>query len=79
MRRLLLFLGGILGGGTAGTVLALLFSPTSGTSMRDDLHARYQNALKAGEAAALQKRAELELQLEAMTKPEPTSLVPGQK
>jgi gas vesicle protein len=67
MRRVLLFLGGILSGGTVGTVLALLFTPNSGASMRGDLRSRYQNALKAGEQAAQQKRAELEQQLAAMT------------
>lgn len=78
MRRLLLFLGGILSGGTVGTAVALLFAPSSGTSMRGDLRTRYQNALKAGDVAALQKRAELERELTAMTRPE-SSLLPEHK
>jgi gas vesicle protein len=74
MRRLLLFLGGILSGGAFGTALALLFTPNSGASMRGDLRTRYENALKAGEAAAQLKRVELEQQLAVMTSPPPAGL-----
>ncbi len=69
MRRLLAFFGGVLGGGAIGTVTALLFTPASGDSMRRGLRRRYQGALAAGQAAADQKRQELEAQLVAMTGP----------
>ena len=39
MRRLLAFLGGVLGGGLIGTTVALLFTPASGDSMREGLRA----------------------------------------
>ncbi|MBN1562233.1 MAG: YtxH domain-containing protein [Anaerolineae bacterium] len=63
MRRLLAFLGGVLSGGAIGTAVALLFTPRSGDSMRQGVRSRYADAIKAGEAAAAQKRAELEAQL----------------
>jgi len=69
MRRLLAFLGGVLSGGAIGTVVALLFTPASGDSMRRGLSQRYRGALAAGQAAADQKRQELEAQLIAMTGP----------
>jgi len=56
MRRLLAFLGGVLSGGAIGTVVALLFTPASGDSMRRGLSQRYRGALAAGQAAADQKR-----------------------
>jgi gas vesicle protein len=69
MRRLLAFFGGVLGGGAIGTVVALLFTPASGDRLRRGVRQRYQGALEAGQAAADQKRQELEAQLVAMTGP----------
>jgi gas vesicle protein len=71
MRRLLAFIGGALTGGTIGAAVALIFTPASGSTMRDGLRARYQRAAEAGQAAAAQKRAELETQLAEMTGPHP--------
>jgi gas vesicle protein len=71
MRRLLAFIGGALTGGTIGTAVALFFTPASGSTMRGGLRARYQRAVEAGQAAAAQKRAELETQLIEMTGPHP--------
>jgi gas vesicle protein len=59
----LAFLGGVLSGGAIGTAVALLFTPQSGDAMRQGLRGRYANAIRAGEEAAAQKRAELEAKL----------------
>jgi gas vesicle protein len=67
MRRLLAFVGGVLSGGVIGTAVALLFAPESGNQMRQGMRQRYQEALKAGQVAAEQKRRELETQLAEMT------------
>lgn len=69
MRRLLAFFGGILSGGVAGTLVAILFTPASGGMMRDGLRQRWANALAAGDAAAQHRRAELEAKLHSMTTP----------
>ncbi len=66
MRRLLAFVGGMLSGGAIGTVVALLFTPASGDSMRGGLRARRAAALKAGQDAAAAKRKELEARLAEM-------------
>ncbi len=71
MRRLLAFIGGVLSGAAIGTAVALLFTPTSGDTMRQGLRQRYANALKAGNEAAQRRRAELEAQLVEMTGPHP--------
>jgi gas vesicle protein len=72
MRRMLAFIGGVLSGGAIGTVVALLFTPESGDGLREGLRARYRRALDAGNAAAAQRRAELEAQLHEMTGPHPS-------
>ena len=69
MRRLLAFIGGLLSGAAVGTAVALLFTPTSGDTMRQGLRQRYIGALKAGNEAAQRRRAELEAQLVEMTGP----------
>lgn len=72
MRRLLAFFGGVLSGGAIGTVVALLFTPKSGDGLREGLRARYRRALEAGQAAAEQRRAELEAQLQELTGSHPS-------
>ncbi len=67
MRRLLAFIGGVLSGGMAGTLIGLLFTPASGHDMRYGLRQRYQNAIQAGQQAAADKRRELEAQLSELT------------
>jgi len=71
MRRMLAFIGGVLSGGAIGTAIALLFTPTSGDSMRTSLRERVARAKQAGQEAAAQKRMELEAQLIEMTGPHP--------
>ncbi len=71
MRRLLAFIGGALTGGAIGTAIALLFTPASGSTMRQSLRARYQRAVEAGQTAAVHRRTELEAQLVEMTGPHP--------
>lgn len=67
MRRLLAFVGGVLSGGMAGTLVGLLFTPASGNDMRFSLRQRYKNAVQAGQDAAADKRQELEAQLAELT------------
>jgi gas vesicle protein len=74
MRRLLAFIGGVLSGAAIGTAVALLFTPTSGDTMRQGLRERYANALKAGNEAAQRRRTELEAQLVEMTGPHPAEV-----
>ncbi|MCD4685704.1 MAG: YtxH domain-containing protein [Anaerolineae bacterium] len=69
MRRVLAFIGGILSGGAIGTAVALLFTPKSGDGLRDGMQSRYQRAVEAGNAAAAQRREELEAQLGELTRP----------
>ncbi len=69
MRRLLAFIGGLLSGGTIGTAIGLLFTPTSGDSMRNGIRQHFSNAVRAGQEAAVQKRQELEDKWIALTTP----------
>lgn len=69
MRRLLAFVGGVLGGTALGTAGVLLFTPISGQAARRRLRERIEQAKLAGQAAAAQKRLELESQLVTLTEP----------
>lgn len=71
MRRLLAFAGGILSGGAIGTAIALLFTPASGTAMRQGIRQRYANAIQAGRDAAEAKRIELAAKYTEMTSANP--------
>jgi gas vesicle protein len=71
MRQLLAFVGGVLSGAAVGTAVVLLFTPASGSTMRQSLRERVDYAMEVGEAAAQRKRAELEAQLVEMTGPHP--------
>ena len=71
MRRVLAFIGGVLSGGAIGAVVGLLFTPDPGKASRLSWRARWQRALEAGQAAAEQRRAELEAQFYAMIGAEP--------
>ncbi len=73
MRRWLAFIGGVLSGGAIGAVVGLLFTPDPGKASRLSWRARWQRALEAGQAAAEQRRAELEAQLQALLSGEPPS------
>ncbi len=66
MRKLLSFIIGLgLGVGT-GVLFVTFFSPVSGSEVRQNIRAHYQNALKAAEEASEAKRKELENDLEQM-------------
>lgn len=69
MRRLFAFLLGLLGGAAVGVATAMLLTPSSGEELRSDLQRRLGALRGELQAAADQRRAELERQLEAMRNP----------
>ncbi len=58
------FLGGLIGGGTA-----LLLAPKSGRAMRRDLSGRVEQIKTEVRQASMQRRAELEQELDVMREP----------
>lgn len=66
MRKLLSFIIGLGMGIGTGMLIVTLFSPVSGTELRQNLRDHYQNALKAAQEASEAKRRELEADLEQM-------------
>lgn len=76
MRRLAFFLIGALCGGVIGATVSVLNAPASGNAMRDEARARFDDMLEEARLAAETRRAELERQLDTLTKtPNGTELV----
>jgi gas vesicle protein len=76
MRRITSFLVGVIMGGLIGATLALLFAPSSGTTLRHSVVDYVQNVQDEVRQAATDKRIELEQQLadlRAPVKPSPGS------
>ncbi|MBN2549213.1 MAG: YtxH domain-containing protein [Anaerolineales bacterium] len=73
MRSLIRFFSGFIMGALVGTVLALLFSPTSGDELRSQIRAEAERVQDEVKKAASERRMELEHQLEAMRSPKTTS------
>lgn len=73
MRRLLFFALGLLFGAAVGGVLAMLFTPASGTDMRNQLKGRVERARREAQLAANARRRELEAQFTSMTDHKPRS------
>lgn len=63
MRKFGSFLLGSLLGGVVGAVLALLFSPSSGSELRSNVRSYAFKAVDDVKQAALQRREEMEQQL----------------
>lgn len=74
MRKLVSFLAGLAAGLVTGGVLALLFAPTSGKSLQEQLQAGVKRIVDEGKAAAEARRQELEAQLEAFKQGQPITL-----
>ncbi len=66
MRKLMSLLVGLGVGSTIGAILIALFSPVSAEEFRARLKEHYERALKAGQQASEQRRAELEQELKEM-------------
>jgi len=69
MRRTLSFLIGMLLGGLAGAVVALLFTPESGTDLRNRLREGVENLSTDIRQAAATKRIELQERLDTLRAP----------
>lgn len=69
MRRFLVFVFGAAGGALIGVTVAILMTPASGEDLRSDLRKRALRFRDELQAAADERREELEQQLEAMRHP----------
>jgi gas vesicle protein len=69
MRRVLSFLIGVLIGGIMGTIVALLFAPSSGNVLCDQINSRMQGLITDVQHAASTRRIELEERLETLRAP----------
>jgi gas vesicle protein len=69
MRRILSFFIGVLLGGLAGGVMALLFAPESGPELRNRMRERAENLAGEIRQAAATKRIELQERLDALRAP----------
>lgn len=63
MRRLLSLMVGLGLGIGVGWLVVTLFSPVSGTQLRANARAHYEESLAAARRAAAERRAELEAEL----------------
>jgi gas vesicle protein len=66
MRRVFGFVLGIMVGGLIGSLVALLFAPESGATLRDELRARGENLMADIRQAAETRRIELTDRLETL-------------
>lgn len=71
MRRIFGFLIGLFVGWLVGSTLALLFAPSTGEKLRNDLRARSDSFLGEIKSAAETRRQELEKQLAELRAPRP--------
>lgn len=69
MRRLWMFIVGIVAGGAAGAGIAALLTPAAGKDMRADARTRFQQIVEDSARAAATRRLELEAELNDMTTP----------
>lgn len=67
MRRLWMFLVGIVAGSATGAGVAILFAPAAGKAMRATAKARFQEIVEESARAAANRRMELEAELDTMT------------
>jgi len=70
MRKLVGFIAGAMCGAIVGAVAALLLAPASGPELRQSARARMDEMLAEGRQAAADRRAELEVQLAALKRPQ---------
>jgi gas vesicle protein len=73
MRRIFGFFIGIFVGWMVGGTIALLFAPSTGEDLRDEIRGRSTGFIDEVKGAAEQRRAQLEAQLDAMRTPHATT------
>ncbi len=66
MNKILSFLAGAFCGAVVGATAALLLAPSSGEALRQDMNARWEEALAEASKAMEETRRELQTQLEQM-------------
>jgi gas vesicle protein len=69
MNRLLSFLSGAVMGGLVGAAVAIILAPSSGEDLRLQMKDRAQQIQEEVKTAAVERRAELEQQLEVLRAP----------
>lgn len=74
MRKLGVFLAGLLAGLLTGGVLLLLFTPQSGTALQKRIREKIEQVVEESKAAAETRRLELEEQLESFKQGRPIVL-----
>ena len=67
MRRVLMFLGGIIAGSSVGAIIALFFAPQSGDEMRDGAKTRIKRIQEHSAEAAVEYEAQLRRELAELT------------
>jgi gas vesicle protein len=67
MRRALIFLAGLLAGGSLGAGISVLFAPASGDELRQNLKQRFENVKAKSADAAAQREAALRAELAELT------------
>jgi gas vesicle protein len=70
MQRTLSFLAGAVTGALVGATLMVLLTPASGETIRSDLQNRIQQLKDEMQAAASNRRAEMEVQLARLRAPQ---------
>jgi len=68
MRKFFRFFSGVIFGAITGSAIALLFAPESGSELREVIGIRYQTLRKQFVQAMLERRAELESEIENFKK-----------
>jgi gas vesicle protein len=69
MKKIFSFMLGAITGGVLGAAAALLLTPSSGNEMRRQINSKIQLLQNEVQDARIQKRAELEGQLQALRAP----------
>lgn len=69
MRRVMSFFSGAVMGGLVGATMALLFTPSSGNALRDQIRDRANRVQDEVKKAAAARREELEQQLNELRSP----------
>lgn len=67
MRRVLMFLGGIIAGSGVGAIIALFFAPQSGDEMRAGAKTRLKRIQEHSAEAAVEYEAQLRHELAELT------------
>lgn len=69
MRKILVFVAGIIAGTAIGAAVSFLLTPASGDELRQGARQRFQQILDESARAAAARRVELKAELDQMTHP----------